>query len=235
MKSILNLRAALGILALWLAGQSVQAQHGHLELGAVGQNQNDQLVWENGAAFAADSGYVKELTKAAPTSAYAGYYDGGITLVANSSSAGGPALGAFARAVIVSVAGPAGGSFGFWENIEETGSTTPTFVVPSGTTGGNFGFDLSDSEAGAGLPGKDAAGHLHGRRFTVDVPGEYLVGFKGIDTSKNGVGGGAIHADSDILFIKFATIVPEPGILSLAGLGVGAICWLRTRRSRPQG
>ncbi|MBL9166120.1 MAG: PEP-CTERM sorting domain-containing protein [Verrucomicrobiales bacterium] len=230
MKLVSFLKNSLSTFALCLVAQAAQAQHGHLEVGAAGQNQNDKLVWENGAAFASDSGYVKELLPSDPAGRYAGYYDGGITVVANGSTEGGAALGAFVRALVVSVVGPVGGSFGFWENPEEGGSTTPTFVVPSGTSNGTFGFDLSDASAGAGLPGKDAAGHLHGRRFTVDVAGEYLVGFKAIDTSKNGVGGGAIQADSDILYIKFAT-VPEPGTLALGALGLGSLCLLRSRRS----
>lgn len=233
MKLVSLFKTSVAALALCAMAQVAQAQHGHLEVGAAGQNQNDKLIWQNGAAFASDSGYVKELLASDPAGRYAGYYDGGITVVANPTAEEGAALGAFIRALVVSVEGPAGGSFGFWENPEEGGSTTPTFIVPSGTSNGTFGFDLSDASAGAGLPGKDAAGHLHGRRFTVNLPGEYIVGFKAVDTSKNGVGGGAIHADSDILYIKFAT-VPEPGTIALGVLGVASFWLLRGRRSASQ-
>ena len=89
MKSMTYLQAGALATALMLTAQSLTAQH--LEAGAVGQNQNDALVWENAAELASSSGYVKELTLAT-TGRYTGLYNGNITLVAMSSAvAGGPA------------------------------------------------------------------------------------------------------------------------------------------------
>lgn len=216
----------LSLMTLAAAGLtwSAAAQHGHLNAGAVGQNQGDKLAFANGSIFAADSGFAKVL---APRSEgdYAGFYEGGITLTAlpTTIANGGPAAGASApgsliMARITSVQGPDGGYFSLWEHE----ATVPTLSYASGTTGANGVFALSDASNGAGTPGGDPFGHLHGRTFTVSAPGEYTVGLSLFDASNNGLNGGPIHADSDTLFIKFQTI-PEPGTLALLGVGAAAL------------
>ena len=232
-KGIMLKRLSLTTLAAAGLTWTAAAQHGHLNAGAVGQNQGDKLSFANGSIFAADSGYAKVL---APQSsgAYAGFYQGGITLTALATTVanGGPAAGAsapgsFLEARITSVAGPAGGYFSFWEE----GATVPTFSYASGTTGATATFALSDAGNGAGTAGADPFGHLHGRTFTVSAPGDYTVGFSLTDTSKNGTGGGPIHADSDTLYIHFQTI-PEPGLLALLGVGGVAVVLREGARRR---
>lgn len=216
----------LSLMTLAAAGLtwSAAAQHGHLNAGALGQNQGDKLYFANGSIFAADSGFAKEL---APQSSgnYAGFYQGAITLTALATTVanGGPAVGAAApgsliMARVTSVQGPDGGYFSFWDHE----ATVPSFSYASGTTGANGVFALSDSSIGAGTAGGDPFGHIHGRAFTVSAPGEYTVGFSLFDASNNGLNGGPIHADSDTLFIKFQTI-PEPGTLALLGVGAAAL------------
>lgn len=210
-----------------LCAQSLTAQH--LEAGAVGQNQNDALVWANAAELAANSGYVKELTFTT-SGRYAGLYNGNITLTALSATeAGGPALGSFIQAEIVSVTGPAGAFFGFWEGLDYGGGTTPTFNIATGSEGLSLRYVLSDASAGAGQAGQDPAGHLHGRRFTASELGMYTVGFRAVDTSVNGAGGGSIHAPSDIVYVNFQA-VPEPSVLALAGAGLAGLWFLRRKR-----
>ena len=210
-----------------LCAQSLTAQH--LEAGAVGQNQNDDLVWANAAELAANSGYVKELTFTT-SGRYAGLYNGNITLTALSATeAGGPALGSFIQAEIVSVTGPAGAFFGFWEGLDYGGGTTPTFNIATGSEGLSLRYVLSDASAGAGQAGQDPAGHLHGRRFTASELGMYTVGFRAVDTSVNGAGGGSIHAPSDIVYVNFQA-VPEPSVLALAGAGLAGLWFLRRKR-----
>lgn len=171
------------------------AQHGHLNAGATGQNQNDQLVFANAQDFITTSGYVKTLTNAV-TGTYAGYFHGGLTPTALSLiDAGAPAPGAFIQMELQSVAGPEGGQFSFWES----GATAPTFSIPSGQTAAHR-FNLSE---GDGAPGSDPGGHIHGRRWTATVPGIYKVRFRLLDVSTNGADGGPIHTPSEPLEVHF--------------------------------
>jgi len=87
-------------LGLALSAQSIlHAQdHAHLNVGALGTNQNDQLYFVNGAAFIDSSEYVKTLTYT-NAGTYAGYFQQNITLTAlprTSANAGpDPAAAAF--------------------------------------------------------------------------------------------------------------------------------------------
>ncbi|MBL9128399.1 MAG: PEP-CTERM sorting domain-containing protein [Verrucomicrobiales bacterium] len=223
------------LLALFFAGLALPAaaQHGHLNAGAVGQNQGDKLSFANGDLFAASSGYVKELPLAS-TGTYAGYYEGGITLTALPTTVanGGPAAGAsapgsFVMVGITSVSGPAGGSFAMWEE----GATSPTFSYSVGydVTSPTSLWALSDASSGAGVLGGDPYGHLHGRRFTATEPGLYTVEFRLFDTSVNGTGGAPIHTPSAELPIAF-NAVPEPSVVTL--LAAGGLGLLLVRRGR---
>jgi hypothetical protein len=222
------LKPGFALAAMLLAGNAL-AQHGHLNAGAAGQNQNDQLVWDNGADFAVGSGYVQEMLFAT-SGRYAGLFNSGPTFTALSlTNAGGPAAGSFLTAEIVSLTGPAGGQFAFWEGEDLGGGSSPLFSILTGGTALSYQFALSDASLGAGIAGQDPFGHIHGRRFTTTAEGLYTVGFRVLDTSVNGTGGGPIHQVSDVLYINFAT-VPEPSVLALAGLGVAGAWWIRRKR-----
>ncbi|MBL9139855.1 MAG: hypothetical protein JNK85_28550 [Verrucomicrobiales bacterium] len=222
---------AIAILSSVTLLPSAQAQHGHLNAGALGQNQGDRLNFANGDLFAASSGYVKELPLAA-SGTYAGYYEGGITLtalpttVANGGpTAGASAPGSFIMVGVESVNGPSGGAFGIWEE----GATSPTFEYGVGydVTVPSSLMSLSDASLGAGSPGADPYGHLHGRRFTATEPGDYTVGFKLFDVSANGLNGGPIHTPSETLLVTFRAI-PEPSVVALAVVGTAGL-WFRSR------
>jgi hypothetical protein len=233
-RQLLTLTVSL-FASAWSVHSQTDPIHGHLNVGAVGKNQGDALTFDNGAVFLPTTGYAKQLDHIT-TGVYAGYYQGNITLTALAGTAANAesgvadpdaaAPGAFIRAGIVSVTGPAGGSFAFWD----TGATSPTFTY-------SVGYDspvltdtwaLSDAAIGAGTAGADPFGHLHGRRFSATVPGDYVVTFQAIDTSVNGLGGGPIHSPSETLAIQF-TAVPEPGTVALAAVGLTALA-LATRR-----
>ncbi len=231
MKTITLQRNAALLAALLLAAHGVQAQHGHLNAGAAGTSQSDALTFANGNIFAASSGYVKNLLYT-NGGTYAGFFQGGITLtaLATTTNNGGPVLnapapGSFIRTRIESVSGPAGGTFGFWEE----GAASPTLSMTVGSLMPTALWDLSDAGLGAGQPGADPFGHHHGRRLTADMGGTYTVGFRLYDTSANGAGGGPIHTASDLLLINFAA-VPEPGTIALLVLGGGAVVLLARRR-----
>jgi hypothetical protein len=80
-----------------------------------------------------------------------------------------PAVGADPRIEIVSVSGPVGGSFAFWE----VGATSPTWSLPTGWSGTGAAFPVV-------LNGDD---HAHGRAFTMDKPGTYTVVFRAVDAA----------------------------------------------------
>lgn len=177
------------------------ADHGHLEAGAIGTNQNDQLIWANGAIFLATSAYVKTLDYT-NAGRYSGYFQQNITLTAlprTAANAGpdpqAPAPGSFIRARMSCVEAPAGGEFAFWES----GATAPTISLGAGASNPTT-WALSQSN---GSPGTDPYGHIHGRRFTATKPGLYKVAFQAIDTSTNGTGSGPIHTPSMELPVWF--------------------------------
>lgn len=179
----------------------VRAQHSHLNAGAFALTQDAQLYFVNGANFVTNSGYVLGLTEAT-NGQYAGYYHGTITPTALPATGdfGGPAfghaaLGSFLVAQVETLTGPVGGSFGFWEETD----VAPHFSVVTGTTNGTQRFNLSE---GDGAAGADPFGHIHGRRFTATLPGLYTVGFRILDISSNGTGGGPIHTPSELFHIN---------------------------------
>lgn len=181
--------------------------HGHLNAGAASWDQGSKLRFDNGAVFSQSVGYVKTLT-ASQTGKYVGFYDGNITLTALHSVnafgdpvAGSPAPGSFLIARIVSVDGPASGAFQFWETNSIAGG--PKFSIPSGGRPADLSFELSDKALGAGQPGGDPFGHIHGRRFSASKPGIYTVGFVIYDASTNGTPSGPIHQPSDTFYLDF--------------------------------
>lgn len=201
MKSSLFLKL-LCTTGLVLAGQvPLHAQHGHLNAGAIGTNQNDALIWANGADFVTTSGYVKTLDFT-NSGRYAGYFQQNITLTAlpaTSANAGpdpeAPALGSFIQARMRCLEAPEGGAFAFWES----GATEPSITVTAGAPASAM-WHLTQ---GDGAPGTDPFGHVHGRRFTATKPGLYTIAFQALDVSTNGLGGGPIHTPSTELAISF--------------------------------
>jgi hypothetical protein len=197
-----RITSLLAVLVLALVGESAVAQdHGHLNIGATGTNQNDQLLFDNGGIFETAYGYIKTLTY---TNAfrYADYHQGNITLTGLAATPAhlgpvpnAPALGSQLFVQLASVDGPPGGEFAFWES----GASIPTVSLAPGATGTNV-WRVSEND---GSPGSDPYGHIHGRRFTATKPGIYTVGFRAFDLSANGAGGGPIHTPSDVLKVYF--------------------------------
>ena len=205
MKTNTFVKLALALGLALSAQTTLRAQHGHLNAGARGTQQNDQLTWANGADFVASSTYVPSYVKTLEyTNAgkYAGYFQGGITptaLPATAANAGpdpaAPALGSVIKFNLTCLSGPPGGAFGFWD----TGATNPSLSLMAGETSTNL-WVLSQND---GSPGSDPYGHIHGRRFTATKPGIYKVGFQARDVSTNGTASGPIHAPSAVLPVYF--------------------------------
>src|SRR5262245_61192254 len=180
----------------------------HIFAGALGTNQNDKLYFSNGNLFSASLTSYSFPQVLRTNGLNAGYYRGDIltfSALAATIPNGGPiaghaALGSRLAVQVVSVAGPPGGSFAFWEGDGESDLGAITFSVPAGTTNGTNYLIISENE---GQPGAEPYGPIHGREFTTSLPGTYTVGFRVIDISTNGAAGGPIQSASDVLPVKF--------------------------------
>lgn len=102
-----------------------------------------------------------------------GYYASELTFSAEGNSIE-LANGARPKVELLSVSGPAGGNFSFWE----TGADSPTWTRPTG---------WSQTETGEEAPSlvvyeyPNGSGHIHGRAFTMDKPGTYEIIFRAVD------------------------------------------------------
>jgi hypothetical protein len=175
--------------------------HEHINAGARGSEPGAALYFVNGDRFSSESGYVLPFTESA-TGPHAGLFRGSITFTALASTPdyGGPAFGhaapgAHLELVVESLTGPPGGSFGFWESEDGEEGSAVTFEISAGSTDGTNRFRLSET---AGAPGDDPYGHVHGRVFTVNKPGFYVLGVRIIDTSTLGPNGEPLHPPSEL-------------------------------------
>ncbi len=83
-----------------------------------------------------------------------------------------PANSADPQIELVSVSGPAGGSFAFWE----VGATSPTWSRAVGWNSGQGNVPTFPVVLGGDS-------HAHGRAFTMDRPGNYTVTFRAVDAN----------------------------------------------------
>lgn len=210
MKSPRNKKASslvAALVATLLAGVRPALAHEHVAAGAGSAEPGSPLEFVSADDFGAESGWVFPLTHSA-SGPYAAHYHAELTVVALAATPalGGPdpqhaALGSRIEAVIESVEGPAGGVFAFWETPgDELDATEITHQVPVGEAHGTFRFPVSEND---GQAGADPYGHIHGRVYSVDRPGLYRVGFRFIDTSANGPGGGPVHSPSERFHLNF--------------------------------
>ena len=213
------IKSSAGLLAAGaiLAAPRSQAQ-GHWYAGAFSTNQGAQLMeYTNAGSYVASSGYVYWLTYT-NGGTYSNLYNGssptftalGNGTSGNSDDTGSPyaaANGSFLWNNLVSLAGPADGHFYFYDvdvyHSAHTATNAPTYIIAVGNTPTNYLFALSDPTYGAGQPGGDPFGHIHGRRYGVDKPGTYTLGLQVVDLSTNGTGEGPLHTPSQIYYATF--------------------------------
>ncbi len=125
--------------------------------------------------------------------------------------------GALIAAEITSVRGPAGANFGFWDQDHSFFSDTPSVSFPTHQPTGNHRFVISD---GIDDVNDDPAGHIHGRSWTADKPGDYEIGIRLVDISTSGPGGGPWHPPSQIHVYHFsAGPAFQPTIQTSSGNG----------------
>jgi hypothetical protein len=201
MKTIRNF-TFIGLLLL--CGSFAQAQHSHFVSGAEAPVPGAKLIAVNSNDFLHVSDYVRTLPLST-SGTYAGFYNASCPFIVAAATpafggpeAGAPALGSFIEMQFISLTGPSGGVLGYWEALR-TGSAN--FTIASGTTNGTNRIALSDASLGAGQPGADPFGHIHGRRLTANVPGFYMLGYRFLDTSTNGLNRGPIHTPSEIYYL----------------------------------
>jgi len=214
MKTLVKSYSLLGAVLLALNTAALQAQTAFVTCGAVSTNLGAQLKFVNGTNYSASSGYFHPLTFQRFTNHFTGaegsyrYCSTNLLLQALSkTNPAAAALGSYIGCKVLSVTGPAGGVFSFWES----SAGWPTYQFPVGGTydPAKSMIEVGNIENGAGTPGGDPFGSLPGRRFSVDKAGDYLVTFQLYDLSKNHPTdtNSPIQIASDPLTIKFSTTV----------------------------
>jgi hypothetical protein len=183
--------------------------HDHLAAGAASTTPGAPLVFANDATFGGDSGFVFNLSAGATNSPYWGYFyteDLVFASLAATPDFGGPdpgaaALGAHVQAQLLSVEGPLGARFGFWETAQDgVDSTNLTWSVPAPYGNGTNLISVSENDAS---PAADPYGHIHGRIYTVTEPGLYKVTWRFLDTSANGPNGGPVCSPSVPFYLYY--------------------------------
>ncbi|AKC83237.1 hypothetical protein IMCC26134_11455 [Verrucomicrobia bacterium IMCC26134] len=113
-----------------------------------------------------------------PFSAYLPHFPGGAYPAELTFAAEGNVLdiaaGSLPKIEVISVTGPAGAQFSFWE----VAATTPTWTRPTGWTS-----SAADRPAIIVYENLSGYGHIHGRAFSVDQPGTYQVVFRAMDAA----------------------------------------------------
>jgi len=204
---IASLFKILTILAVAAPCAQLQA-HDHMPAAATSSNPGATLEYDPFATdYTSSSGFVFSLTAGTTNDPYLGYYytdDQVFIALAATGDNGGPetghaAPGTFIQVKLLSVEGPAGASFGFWETLgqgvdgEGIDGTNLTWSLSVPFHNGTNLIYVSQSD---GSPGSDPYGHIHGRIYSFTKPGFYQATWQFVDTSTNGPGGGPVDLPS---------------------------------------
>lgn len=208
---------------LFLATLTPLAAHEHFEAGVAGANPAFNPLPDTELAFVGINPETRTFHMLArpkgfrPVQRCGGYYvlneairtllpDDAFSLTALSSGlvdeaiAGHAHPGAQIWAEIVSVAGPDGASFGFWEENRDLVADAPSISFVANSTFESYRFVLSE---GPDLADEDPQGHIHNRSWTATHPGEYRVGIRLVDLSTNRPSGQPWHKPSRIYTLRF--------------------------------
>jgi hypothetical protein len=192
--------------------------HDHLAAGATTNTPGATLIFQNDGDFGGDTGFVFKLTAGTTNDAYLGYYytdDLVFIALAATPDDGGPepgaaALGTYVQIRLLSIEGPAGATFGFWETAESgVDSTNLTWTLPVPFHNGTNLIHVSESD---GSPGSDPYGHIHGRIYSFNKPGLYKVTWQFVDTSTNGPHAGPVDLPSSPFYLNYQADLTTAGI-----------------------
>jgi len=175
-------------LFLWITGSAMA--HDHVEVGIDSTNQTQLGLYGPSVQLAL---YVPsgEFFSGYSPNFPGGYFADELTFttetqVLDSASGSDPAI------ELVSVTGPTGGTFAFWER----DAASPTWSHPAG-------WNQSSGDRPSFPVNLGGDGHIHGRVFTVDRPGEYQVTFRAVDRN-------VLFQNSLDYTITFRALVPPP-------------------------
>jgi hypothetical protein len=205
--------------------------HDHLAAGATTNTPGATLIFQNDADYGGDAGFVLNLTAGTTNDPYLGYYytrDLVFIALAATPNNGGPepgaaALGTYVQVKLLSIEGPKGATFGFWETAQNgVDSTNLTWTLPVPCQNGTNLIHVSESD---GSPGSDPYGHIHGRIYSFDKPGLYKVTWQFIDTSTNGPNAGPVDLPSAPFYLLHQADLTTGGInVSTNGVNVTFAC-----------
>jgi hypothetical protein len=205
--------------------------HDHLAAGATTNTPGATLIFQNDADFGGDAGFVFNLTAGTTNDPYLGYYytsDLVFIALAATPDNGGPepgaaALGTYVQVKLLSIEGPKGATFGFWETAQNgVDSTNLTWTLPVPFNNGTNLIHVSESD---GSPGSDPYGHIHGRIYSFDKPGLYKVTWQFVDTSTNGPNRGPVDLPSAPFYLYYQADLTTGGInASTNGMNVTFAC-----------
>lgn len=226
MKTSFFLKISLTVAVLAFSAK-IQA-HDHMPAAATSSAPGATLQYYPFAIdYTTNSGFVFSMDAGTTNDAYLGYYytaDQVFSALAATGNNGGPdaghaAPGTYVQVKLLSVVGPPGATFGFWETggVDTLGEgidgTNLTWSVPVPYHNGTNLIYVSESD---GSPGSDPYGHIHGRVYSVTKPGFYIATWQFVDTSTNGPGGGPV----DLPSAPFSTYYQAD--LTIAGISQGA-------------
>lgn len=113
-----------------------------------------------------------------------------------------PANGAIVGVELVSVTGPNGGTFHFWDDNTNSANAEPTYALAANQpVPANTRFFITEDTSND--PGSDPFGHIHNRLWSADLPGDYVLGFRLVDVSSNAENGQPWHTPSEIYHFRF--------------------------------
>jgi len=158
-------------LGIWLATFGLAllspalSAHSHIDVQA---NATGQLI-----LVGATSETMVYVPPGEPFSLYARQFPGGYYATELTFSSEDPLTpNALPHIQLLSVSGPAGAAFAFWE----VGATAPTWTRSTGWTASG-----ADYPALITYEDETGVGHIHGRLFTATHPGTYTVAFRAVD------------------------------------------------------